>query len=92
MQYVSISDPYRQALLQEAGEATDNLRKKFIKTSLSSHASPVLFVRKPGAGLKFCLDYRKVNAITKKNKYSMSLIDDIIDMVAGTKYITVLNI
>ena len=35
----------------------DNLRKGFIRASISSAASPVLFARKPGGGLLFCVDY-----------------------------------
>lgn len=70
----------------------DNLRKGFIKASTSAHASPVLFVRKPNGGLRFCVDYRKLNAITKRERYPMPLISDIVDKVAGAKFITVVDI
>jgi len=45
----------------------DNLTKGFIRASSSPAASPVIFVRKPGGGLRFCVDYRALNAITVKN-------------------------
>jgi hypothetical protein len=35
----------------------ENLRKGFVRLSLSPAASPVLFVKKPGRGLRFCVDY-----------------------------------
>ena len=69
-----------------------NLKKEFIKPSSSINASPVLFVRKPNGGLRFCVDYRKLNAITKRDKYPMPLISDIIDRVIGAKFLTVLDI
>ena len=41
--------------------------KGFIQASSSPAASPVLFAKKPGGGLRFCVDYRALNAITVKN-------------------------
>ena len=45
----------------------DNLRKGFISSSSSSVASPILFVKKPGGGLRLCVDYWALNALTTKN-------------------------
>jgi hypothetical protein len=45
----------------------DNLRKGFIKASSVPFGSPVLFVQKPGRGLRFCIDYRQLNVLTKKD-------------------------
>ena len=45
----------------------DNLRKGFISPSSSPVASPVLFVKKPGGGLRLYVDYRALNALTTKN-------------------------
>src|SRR5690606_13419548 len=44
------------------------LAKGFIRSSTSSAAAPVLFVKKPGGGLRLCVDYRALNAITLKNR------------------------
>lgn len=51
----------------------DNLAKGFIRVSSSPAASPVLFAKKPGGGLRFCVDYRSLNAITIKNRYPLPL-------------------
>jgi hypothetical protein len=51
----------------------ENLDKGFIHPSSSPAASPVLFVKKPGGGLHFCVDYRALNAITVKNRYPLPL-------------------
>ena len=44
----------------------DNLTEKgYIRLSTLEAAAPVLFIRKPGGGLRFCYDYRALNAIIK---------------------------
>jgi hypothetical protein len=40
---------------------TDNLAKGFIEPSQAPFATPVLFAKKPGGGLRFCIDFRKLN-------------------------------
>jgi hypothetical protein len=52
----------------------ENLDKGFIRASTSSAASPVLFAKKPGGRLRFCVDYRALNTITIKNRYPLSLL------------------
>lgn len=43
------------------------LDKGFIYASSSPALAPVLFIRKPGGGLRFYIDYRGLNIITKKD-------------------------
>jgi hypothetical protein len=69
-----------------------NLGKGFIRASRSPAASPVLFVRKPGGGLRFCVDYRALNALTVKNRYPIPLIRETLDRLCRVKYYTKLNI
>jgi hypothetical protein len=54
----------------------ENLRKGFITTSNASIASLVLIAPKLGGGLRFYIDYRKLNSITKKNRYPLLLINE----------------
>jgi hypothetical protein len=42
----------------------ENLGKGFIKHSQALFASPILFVKKPNSRLRFCINYRKLNAVT----------------------------
>lgn len=69
-----------------------NLKKGFIRRSTSSAAAPILFVRKKTGGLRLCVDYRGLNAITKKNRYPLPLIDDLLDRVQGCSHFTVLDL
>ena len=57
----------------------DHLSKGFIWASSSPAATPVLFVHKPGGGLRFCVDYQGLNAITVKNRYPLPLIKETLD-------------
>ena len=70
----------------------EHLRKGFITPSKAPFASPVLFAEKPNEGLRFCVDYRRLNEIIKRNRYSIPLIDEILTRVQGCKYLTRLDI
>jgi transposase InsO family protein len=71
---------------------TEKLHLGFIEPSSVPFASPVLMARMPNGKLRFCVDYRKLNAITKKDKYPLPLIDELLQRVAGAKIFTKLDI
>ncbi|MBW0491188.1 hypothetical protein O181_030903 [Austropuccinia psidii MF-1] len=48
---------------------SENIDKAFLQSSSSSRGAPVLFVEKKDCGLCFCVDYRNLNAVPRKNKY-----------------------
>ncbi len=54
------------------------LNKKFIEFSTASYAFLILFAKKSDEELRFCMNYRKLNAIIKKNRYFIFLIAEII--------------
>ena len=70
----------------------DHLKKDFIKASSSPVASPVLFVKKPNGGLRLCVDYRALNALTTKNQYPLPLIRETLNQLAKAKCFTKLNV
>ncbi|KAJ6436324.1 mRNA 3 end-processing YTH1 [Purpureocillium lavendulum] len=70
----------------------ENLDKGFIRASTSPAASPVLFAKKPGGGLRFCVDYRGLNAITIKNRYPLPLIQETLSQLSQAKYFTKLDV
>ena len=70
----------------------DNLEKGFIEPSQSPFAAPVLFVKKPNGGLRFCIDYRRLNALTRKDRYPLPLIDETLARISRAKIYTKLDI
>ncbi|KAK4689460.1 putative transposase, partial [Tremellales sp. Uapishka_1] len=63
----------------------ENLSKGFIVPSESPAASPILFVKKKDGSLRLCVDYRRLNNITIKNRYPLPLINDLIDKLRYAK-------
>ncbi len=70
----------------------ENLSKSFITSSKISYFSLVLFALKINDDLRFCIDYWKLNVIIKRNRYSLSLIDEMIDKIVDCKHLIRLNI
>jgi hypothetical protein len=57
---------------------TENLKKGFIAPSKASYALPILFTEKKDKGLRFYIDYRRLNALIKRDKYPIPLIEEIL--------------
>ena len=70
----------------------DMLNKQIIQPSTSPWASPIVLVRKKDGTLRFCVDYRKLNALTRKDAYPLPRIDDALDTLAGSKWFTTLDL
>ena len=68
------------------------LDKGFIHVSQSPAAAPVLFVRKLGGGLQFCVDYHGLNRITRKDCYPLPLSQETLNSVGKAKYFTKLDV
>ena len=65
---------------------------QWIRRSVSPWASPVLFVSKGDGKLRLCVDLRKVNALTTKNRTPIPRIDDLLDQVRGARIFTALDL
>jgi len=69
-----------------------HLNKEFIFFSFASYISLILFTEKKDESLRFCIDYRKLNALIKRDRYSLSLIDETFAHIQESKYLIQLNI
>ncbi|MBW0551647.1 hypothetical protein O181_091362 [Austropuccinia psidii MF-1] len=63
---------------------SENVEKGFIRPSCSSTGAPVLFVKKKDGGLRLCVAYRKLNAVTRKNKYPVTPINQLLTVFNGS--------
>jgi hypothetical protein len=78
--------PYRMATpdLAELKEHIKKLLEKgFIRPSSSPWGAPVIFVLKKDGTQRLCVDYRALNEVTVKNKYSLPRIDDLFNQLRG---------
>jgi hypothetical protein len=77
-EYASLYNMSKYELLLIKKYLQKHLNKKFIETSIASYASFILFAKKFDEELRFCVDYRKLNVIIKKNRYFISFIAETI--------------
>jgi hypothetical protein len=82
----------REELLVLRKTLTELLDKGYIRASSSPAGAPVLFVKKPGGGLRFCVDYRALNAITRADRYPLPLIKETLANLSKARWFTKLDV
>lgn len=76
-----------QKIVQD--EITDMLSKGVIVPSCSDWASPVVLVPKPDGSTRFCIDFRKLNSVTKKDSFPLPRVDESLEWMSGrTQYMS----
>ena len=68
------------------------LDRNIIQPSMSPWAAPVVLLRQNDGQDRFCVDYRRLNQITKKDSYPLPRIDDTLDPLSGIKYFSTLDL
>ncbi|KAI5725816.1 hypothetical protein M8J77_020471 [Diaphorina citri] len=90
-----IRQPARRLPLAKQAEVAEMIetmkRQGVIEESASPWSSPVVLVSKKGGGTRFCMDYRKLNDVTRKDSYPLPRIDDTLDMLSGAHLFSTLD-
>ena len=69
-------------------QVNDMLTRGLIRPSHSPWSSPIVLAPKKNGTYRFCVDFRRVNAVTRKDAHPMPRVDDILDQLGGAKYFT----
>lgn len=87
--------PYRMSINEKEKVRTiidDLLKADIIRESQSPYASPILLVKKKNGQDRMCVDFRKFNRQTIKDRFPLPRIDDQIDKLSGCKFFTTLDL
>ena len=83
--------PFKQR--EEVAQMTKEMKEQgVIEESNSPWSSPVVLVRKKDGTQRFCVDYRKLNSITKKDSYPLPRIDATLDALGGSAWFSTLHL
>jgi hypothetical protein len=91
-EYILLYKMFEEKLKVVKKYLENNLEKRFIAANRSSFVSSVMFMKKTNESLRFCVDYKKLNQLIKKNRYFLSFIDETLAHFDKTKYFTKLDI
>ena len=70
----------------------DMLDQGVIQPSISPWAAPIVLVRKKDGKYRFCVNYRKLNSVTKRDARSLPRVDDLLDALQGYDLFTTLDL
>ena len=73
-------------------ELDEMLKHGIVRPSKSPYSSPVVIVTKKDGGMRFCIDYRRLNEQTKIDQYPLPRIDDALDSLSGARYFSTLDL
>ena len=79
-------NPLKLKVIRE--EVTYMLENDLIEASSSEWSSPCVLVPKPDGAYRFCTDFRQVNKVTKCDLYPIPRVDDCVDRVGNTKFVS----
>lgn len=87
--YYPVSPPVQRQIDQEIDRL---LSEGLIEPSASPWSSPILLVPKKNGSKRLCVDFRKLNAVTRKNAYPLPYISSILDKLKDSTYVSSIDL
>ena len=93
---VPVTQPYRRIPPSQFEDVRQHIQeladKGVIRSSSSPYASPIVIVRKKDGSIRLCVDYRKLNAVTRKDAFPLPRIDESLDAIGGASLFSTLDL
>ena len=83
------SPPNKEEINKQINEMLEN---DIISPSVSPWSAPVVLVKKSDGSMRFCVDYRKLNSITRKDSHPLPRITEALDALGGAQYFSTLDL
>lgn len=84
------TSPAERRVIQD--HVAEMLNQGVIEESCSPWSSPVVLVKKKNGSWRFCVDYRRLNKVTRKDVYPLPRIDDLLDTLQGSTYFSSIDL
>ncbi|GFU93990.1 transposon Tf2-9 polyprotein [Trichonephila clavipes] len=72
--------------LQVDDQIDDWLQQGIIKRAFPDYCSPIVLCKKKDGNLRLCIDYRKINSKTEKDRYPLPLIEEVLDQLQSGNF------
>ena len=73
-------------------ELDEMLASGVIRPSTSLWASPIVLVEKKNGGVRFCMDFRKLNQVARFDAYPMPLVEEVFESIGTSAVVTTLDL
>ncbi len=91
-----IKQPFRRQPLGkreiERREVQKMLERGVIEPSISPWSSPIVLLTKKDGSTRFCVDFRAVNQLVKKDSFPLARIDECLESLAGSRYFSCMDL
>jgi len=92
---ITLKPYYRKSPLENdflEKEINKMLEEKIISPSESPWSAPVVIVKKKNGKFRLCVDYRRLNSITKRDQYPLPRIDELLDSFKNARYFLIIDL
>lgn len=91
-----VRQPYRRIPFSQYQLVQSHIKQllegQIIRESCSPYSSPIVLVQKKDGGIRMCVDYRQLNAKTRKDAFPLPRIEESLDALTGARWFSTLDL